>query len=495
MRRALALGALLACSGGTRTPEPSTAPAAPVPAPAALGVRGDAALGVIVWPSAWPQLRVRALGLAQRLGVKLPADLSAAMAEKDPFVGLAKILAIAGARIAVAERPPGIDDTRPIRASLFIPIADPLEVAARVASMKAGLWLRAHHVAIPATAPGELANYLETTALVGAAGHVTVVPGEGMVEVHWFTALGERPAADPILPAPPPPRRTAAVAVAAGSGESLARVIVHPRPLRQVSTLLGLAATGRAVASSGQAPHHLLAAGIGESLTGWLIQDPRAALVGDAAIDLPSTGALRVEMATDLTEIGARAFAAGGAGDKPIELFELDHFGIVEATEPAPIVAATKSDDVLELLLMCGAGCTVHALIGNAHALLKPALADPETAGDIREGLSELRSEQPPGLRTEIAIQGGALVGRIGFAAGGPIGAGWGAWEASAAAAPESGCQTAMVLSLARGLQAARHAQADELAAILGKLRAEPAMSCSDPGAAHVTAILDALTP
>lgn len=492
---AAALLAVASCSGASKGADEGLPSNRPPPEPGPPAPRADAAFGVVFYPATWTELTEKIRGVARRLGVPVDGDLAELLAPPDAFAPLGAIANELGLENRIDRAPPGIDAYRPIVASLFIPLSSPLEAAAILARRSGGAWMFAHQIIVPATDAERLAPWLEK-ALAPANEEVRVTPRGAVVEVAIFGRLGA-PAAEPTLPAAPAAPGTAADRLLAAPGSVIARAVVRRRPLRAVTPLLGIYMTARAmVTMSGDvAPRRLLAAGIGESLTGLLVQDPRGALAGDVAFELPVDGPIRVELAAALTPAGKRAFAAGGVGDAPRDVLDVDHVAVAEKAPSSPLFAKKSAEAVSEAMLMCGAGCMIYASMGNAYGLLHPILGDPEITGGLAETVREARALRPAGLRADLALRGNALVGRAGFgedsrvfdatdlASGAPATAG----------GDDSACALGVIEVLARGLRAVGTGGDKDSKAALGALRAARELSCEAPEAAAAKELLGAL--
>lgn len=493
---AVALLAAAGCSGASKGGDQGLPSNRPPPEPGPPAPRADAAFGAVFYPATWTELTEKIRGIARRVGAPVAGDLAELLASPDAFAPLGAIANELGLENRIDRAPPGIDAYRPIVASLFIPLASPLEVATTLARRSGGAWLFAHQILVPAADPERLAPWLEK-ALEPADETVRVSARGNFVEVDLFKRLGEPPG-DPELPPGLAAPKTAADRLLASRGRVVGRAVVRRRPLRAVTPLLGLSMTARALPMmSGEvAPERLLAEGVGESLVGLLVQDPQGALTGDVAFELPVDGPIRIELAAALTPAGKRAFAAGGLGDAPRDLLEVDHVAVAENAPSSPLFAGKSAESVSRAMSMCGAGCMIYVSLGNAYGLLHPILGDPEITQGLAETVRQARMLRPAGLRADLALRGNALVGRVGFgeksrvfdapelAAGTP---------ATRDRGGETPCSMKAINALVTGLRAVGTGGDKDLKRGLEALRAAPELSCDAPEAAEARELVQAL--
>lgn len=355
---------LLACHGSERAAAPSA------PHAAAASTRGAPLLAVTVWPERWPRV-ASALGLASGGDLRFPASPWELAGEGAKQLGLGSL----------ALPPPGLDPKAPVTIEVFALPGRFEETAlaalrgAGKASVRAAARIR---ITAGATDPAQLAAALR--AAIAARAPDQVGPPLGLHVVQGASAV----ALDIILPDGQAPDGGPAVLAEAFPADlpSAARVLVRPDELRQLGPNLGTNEILHALAEvKPDEQVVLLAQGLSELLSGYLLMDPASALSSEARLDLRADPAHGAQLAFALTPAGETTLAAAGlARGATAALGTLSWQKAIAAVPTSPLLDSLMPADqrgsmqaAANVVFQCGGTCMMYlaASPGTALQLLK----------------------------------------------------------------------------------------------------------------------------
>ena len=356
---------LLACHGHERVAEPS--------APQASATHAAAMLSVTLWPDRWPRV-VSALGVASGGDLRFPTSPWELAHEGAQALGLGSL----------ALPPPGIDPKAPVSIDMF---ALPGRFEETALAALRGTGKAPEHAAariritVGATDPAQLAAALRAAIAARA-------PDTGRNTLRLSVVQGTSAVAlDIVMPDAPAPDGGPAVLAEAfpGDAPSAARVIVRPDELRQLGPNLGMNLVVHALAEvKPDEQVALLAQGMSELLSGYLLMDPGSALSSEAMIDLPADAAHGGQLAFALTPAGETTIAAAGLARGATAVLGTLHWQQAIAAAPtSPFLDSLRSGDphrggsaAAEVVEQCGGACMMY-LAASPGAVFQLVKAEP----------------------------------------------------------------------------------------------------------------------
>lgn len=460
MRRLAVLGMLVACHHGAHR--------GAHPAATASVASGSSIVAVTIWPARWSRV---AAALAPVVDSEVPLGASPWQLAREGAsqIGLG----------ALELPPPGIDPQAPVSIEVFAAPAR-FEQAALTAlgsnaSPRATVAARIR-ITFGATDPARLAAAVRTAIEAGPRSSelgLHVVLGASAVALDITIPDATAVGADPASPA---------VAFQTDA-PSAARVLVRPGQLRDLASNLQMIRVLRVLPQLRPDERHMiLAEGISEILSGYLVMDPGSSLSYEAMVDIPADAARSPQVAFALTPAGAKTLAAAGlARGASAPLGTLHWQDAIGAAPSTPFLDALPRRDerdgmqaVATVFHECGASCFLYLATSPGFGL---ELAKAAHVTDF----GELFGPEANAL-TLAAAQQATWSGDL-FVVHAP-GAASPSWRPEPPPAPASDadrCYRRALVTVRAALRAAAEVEPANRAAVFGQARAalEGAVACT----------------
>jgi hypothetical protein len=159
--------------------------------------------------------------------------------------------------------------------------------------------------------------------------------------------------------------------------DSAARGVLRADGIAEIGASLGVGYTAASITAShgaaGDVPR-MLAAGLSEVLTGYVLSDPATSVADALVVEIPAAADATAEVAFALSHAGTSALTAAGFAPGGIELVgELKWESAATAIPSSPLIAASTGKEAAReaatALQECGSSCFFYLALGNGLQL------------------------------------------------------------------------------------------------------------------------------